>query len=108
MARRRTISYARHPEWPHFFFGFQRAAAAFLAIRLRVAGCNARARACPPEDCGGIPGYERLLKIISDPSHEEYESMMQWLGGQYDPEEFDPKEVQFDNPKKRLKMALSD
>ena len=31
-------------------------------------------RACPPEDCGGIRGYENLLKILRDPNHEEYES----------------------------------
>jgi hypothetical protein len=36
-------------------------------------------RACPPEDCGGVDGYERLLKIIADPKHEEYHTMKEWL-----------------------------
>ena len=50
--------------------------------------CLAGKRACPPEDCGGIRGYADLLKIIRDPAHEEYEGMMEWLGGSFDPEEF--------------------
>ena len=51
--------------------------------------CLAGKRACPPEDCGGIWGYEDLLEIISDPLHEEYDEMMEWLGGSFDPEEFE-------------------
>lgn len=51
--------------------------------------CLAGKRACPPEDCGGIWGYDELLETIRDPLHEEYESMMEWLGGSFDPEEFD-------------------
>ena len=51
--------------------------------------CLAGKRACPPEDCGGICGYGELLEVIRDPTHEEYESMMEWLGGSFDPEEFD-------------------
>jgi hypothetical protein len=51
--------------------------------------CMAGKRACPPEDCGGVGGYERLLEIIADPKHEEYAEMMNWLGGSFDPESFD-------------------
>jgi hypothetical protein len=51
--------------------------------------CIAGKRNCPPEDCGGPGGYEGMLEIIKDPSDEEYEEMMDWLGGDYDPEEFD-------------------
>ena len=42
--------------------------------------------ACPPEDCGGVPGYLDLLEIVKDSSHPEYESIMEWLGI----DEFDP------------------
>jgi len=63
-------------------------------------------RACPPEDCGGVWGYEELLKIISDPEHEEHENMLEWLGGKFDPEEFDPDAVTFSNPKKRWEQAF--
>ena len=51
--------------------------------------CLAGARSRPPEDCGGVPGYEELLEVIRDPEHEEYEEMMLWLGGSFDPEAFD-------------------
>lgn len=63
-------------------------------------------RSCPPEDCGGIGGYEDFLKIIMEPQHEQYEEMLDWVGGEFDPEHFDVKEVYFDNPKERLKIAF--
>ncbi|MCE5187449.1 MAG: plasmid pRiA4b ORF-3 family protein [Planctomycetaceae bacterium] len=50
-------------------------------------------RACPPEDCGGALGYEELLEILDDPDHEEHEDRLEWLGGEFDPEAFDIKEV---------------
>ena len=54
--------------------------------------CIAGKRACPPEDCGGIGGYEVLLEIIANPSHEEYKGRMEWLEGEFaDPEHFDPR-----------------
>jgi hypothetical protein len=46
-------------------------------------------RACPPEDCGGPPGYERLLEILGDPDHEEHDEMKDWLGKKFDAERFD-------------------
>lgn len=63
-------------------------------------------RACPPEDCGGVWGYENLLEVIADKNHEEYEDMKRWVGGKFDPEFFDPKKVKFDNPHKRWKRAF--
>lgn len=63
--------------------------------------------ACPPEDCGGIDGFYQLLEIIADRSHPEYDEMMEWLGHPYDPFEFDPGLVTFDNPKKRLSYVLN-
>jgi hypothetical protein len=50
--------------------------------------CIKGKRSCPPEDCGGIWGYEYLLDVISDPSHEEHEERLDWLGGTFDPEHF--------------------
>lgn len=51
--------------------------------------CLEGARACPPEDCGGVYGYGDFLEAISNQKHEEHESMMEWVGGSFDPEEFD-------------------
>jgi hypothetical protein len=55
--------------------------------------CLAGARACPPEDCGGIWGYAELLEIIRDPDHPEHAEMQEWLGSDFDPESFDLDEV---------------
>ena len=52
-------------------------------------GCIAGARACPPEDCGGTMGYYDLLVALSDPDHEDHESLLEWVGGSYDPNAFD-------------------
>ena len=41
--------------------------------------CTAGARACPPEDCGGIMGYYGLLVALSDPDHEEHDAMLKWV-----------------------------
>ena len=58
--------------------------------------CLEGERACPPEDCGGPPGYDRLLEIIQNPGDEEYEHMMLWVGGHFDPEAFDLQEVNWE------------
>ncbi len=50
--------------------------------------CIAGARACPPEDCGGIWGYENLLKILGNRKHAEHEEMKEWAG-EIDSEMFD-------------------
>jgi hypothetical protein len=68
--------------------------------------CIEGRRACPPDDCGGVSGYEKFLKIIADPSHEEYEEMLEWVGEAFDPEYFDPKEVVFDDPDERYEIAF--
>ncbi len=75
--------------------------------RIKYPKCTGGERACPPEDCGGIGGYEDMLEILGDPSHEEHESMMEWIGGKYDPDAFEPKKVRFDNPGKRWKIAFT-
>ena len=58
--------------------------------------CIKGKRACPPEDCGGIWGYEELLETISNPKHPDHENMLEWLGGEFDPEEFDLEEINED------------
>ena len=54
--------------------------------------CVEGERACPPEDVGGIFGYNEYLKIIGDPKHEQHEEMLEW-SGKFDPEKFDSKKA---------------
>ena len=50
-------------------------------------------RACPPEDCGGVWGYQEFLEAIRDPEHPEHEAMLEWVGGAFGPEGFDLRAV---------------
>jgi hypothetical protein len=54
--------------------------------------CIKGKRACPPEDCGGVWGYQDLIAIMSDKSHPEHKDMLEWLG-EFDPEFFDQNAV---------------
>jgi hypothetical protein len=42
--------------------------------------CIAGKGACPPEDCGGPWGYADLKETLADPSHEDHDHMLDWLG----------------------------
>jgi len=59
---------------------------------LRLPICLAGARACPPEDCGGVVGYERVLDALGDPNNAKRAEFRQWVG-QFDPEKFDLEKV---------------
>ncbi len=63
--------------------------------------CIKGKRNCPPDDCGGVGGYEELLEILKDPDHEEYEEMLEWVEEDFDSEHFDPQEVIFSDPSER-------
>ena len=49
--------------------------------------CTDGQLACPPEDCGGIPGFYDLLDALRDPT-QEHQELRDWVGGDYDPEVF--------------------
>ncbi|HET6573426.1 MAG TPA: plasmid pRiA4b ORF-3 family protein [Fimbriiglobus sp.] len=70
--------------------------------KIKYPRCTAGARACPPDDCGGYPGYERLLAVLGHPKDPEHEDMLEWAGGPIDPEAFDPDAINKDLAK--LKM----
>jgi hypothetical protein len=74
--------------------------------------CTGGERACPPEDCGGMEGYENLLMILKNPRHKEFKTMATWLKGHaknywpFEPDAFDPGQVHFDDPRKRFRTAF--
>ena len=70
--------------------------------------CVAGAQACPPEDVGGIWGYTEFLKTMRDPADVRYEHMLEWAGGVFDPDNFNPAEVQFDDPRVRWNFAFGE
>jgi hypothetical protein len=63
--------------------------------------CLEGARACPPEDVGGIGGYQEYVEAMADPKHEQHEEFMQWRGP-FDPEAFDAEAVT-----KKMRRGLS-
>lgn len=62
-----------------------------------VAVCVAGRRACPPEDVGGIPGYEEVLAALEghvEPGEAEWMAeKLEWLPVGFDPAAFDLDEV---------------
>ncbi len=55
--------------------------------------CLDGARSCPPEDVGGVGGYENMLEILSDSNHSEFDSMTQWVGDEFDSQAFNLAQV---------------
>ena len=54
--------------------------------------CLDGARACPPEDVGGVPGYHEFCKALKDPTHEAHKSLKEWwFGFHRDEGDFDSK-----------------
>ncbi len=49
--------------------------------------CVGGERACPPEDSGGVAGFEELLLVLSDPDHDRYRELVRWANG-FDPTAF--------------------
>src|SRR6202158_4816990 len=50
--------------------------------------CVGGKRNCPPEDCGGAWGYQHLLDILAHPEHPERTEQIEWIGEEFDPDEF--------------------
>jgi len=51
--------------------------------------CVEGARACPPEDVGGVWAFGDFLKALAAPKHENHRDIKEWVGGRFDPEKFD-------------------
>jgi hypothetical protein len=63
--------------------------------------CAAGKGACPPEDCGGVWGYQQLKATLADPDAEEHEDMLEWLG-LASGDDFSPKEFSAEGVNRRL------
>jgi hypothetical protein len=44
-------------------------------------------RRCPPEDCGGVPGYYEFLKNSTSEQLRARAEALRWYGGSYDPDD---------------------
>jgi hypothetical protein len=58
--------------------------------------CLKGQRNCPPEDIGGIWSYQKFLAVLQDKNHPEHAKsleQLEWLGGSFDPEEFNLAEI---------------
>lgn len=73
----------------------------FKKTKQKYPVCIGGDRACPPEDCGGSFGYERLLEILKNPRDEEYKETRTWAGRNFNPEKFEAAKVRFENPNLR-------
>lgn len=88
--------FERHGEWLRYEYDFGDGWTHLIELeywlpedpKYKHPVCVDGKRACPPEDCGGIPGYENLIEIMSDPKNEEFDDMIDWIGRVYDPEQF--------------------
>ncbi len=61
----------------------------FDAERHRAPLVTGGRRACPPEDCGGVCGYDRMLDVLRDERDPEHEEMREWVGADFDPNDVD-------------------
>jgi hypothetical protein len=46
-------------------------------------------RRCPPEDCGGPPGYFEFMENIANKGSQKGKEALAWYGGHYDPDDID-------------------
>lgn len=47
------------------------------------------ARRAPPEDVGGIPGFEEFVEAMAKPRHPECKRLIEWYGRVFEPEDID-------------------
>ena len=73
---------------------------------VKKAKCTAGERACPPEDCGGIPDYLQLVDALADRTHPEHATIKEWAPQGYDPAHFNPKAIKFSDPVARFRRMM--
>lgn len=70
--------------------------------KIKAPSCISGKGKRPPEDCGGIWGYQYFLEILSNPKHPEYKEMREWAGLE-DGEEWDVNEFDLEIANKMIK-----
>lgn len=61
-----------------------------IDTQAKYPACLDGARACPPEDCGSFPGYSDILEAMkASKKTAEQKELLEWVGEDYDPEQFD-------------------
>jgi Plasmid pRiA4b ORF-3-like protein len=50
-------------------------------------------RRCPPEDCGGPPGYFDFIENIARTQSKTAKEALEWYGGPYDPDDIDVEQI---------------
>ena len=81
-----TYTYDFGDNWQHTV-AFEKSEPAVEGVSYPV--CITGKRNCPPEDCGGVWGYEELLAILANPTHPEHAERIEWIGEEFNPDEFD-------------------
>lgn len=66
--------------------------------------CIGGKRRAPPEDVGGLPGFEEFMEIMQDRTHKEHDEMVEWYGGEWEPEYFSCNDIVFNDPAEMLKL----
>ncbi len=64
-----------------------------LGFDLEYPVCIDGKLACPPDDCGGIPGYYELIDALAHPEHERHEEISEWISDDFDPQAFSVENV---------------
>ena len=44
-------------------------------------------RRAPPEDVGGIPGFDEFLGAMTTPRHPDHKRLTEWYSGSFDPDD---------------------
>lgn len=67
--------------------------------------CVGGQRACPPEDCGGPWSYSDFVEAVGNPDHRRHDELLEWVGGEFNPERFDREAVNNELRRMRTREA---
>ncbi|MGB8313902.1 MAG: plasmid pRiA4b ORF-3 family protein [Aestuariivirga sp.] len=88
--KRLTYAYDFGDNWQHTILIEAVAAADPTIIYPRfIEGANR----APPEDVGGIHGFENFLNVMAKPKHPEHAEIKQWYGRTFDPKDIAEAEI---------------